>query len=53
MIFQEAVECLQKLHSKVFFAVQGQMVSSYYAVLSADKLGKEKIDFKIPSDANG
>lgn len=25
-------------------------MSSYFAVLSADKLGKEKIDSKIPSD---
>lgn len=50
MIFQEVVECLQKLK---FFSVQGQIVCSYYTVLSAEKLGKEKIDFKMPSDANG
>lgn len=49
MIFQEVVECLQKLK---FFSVQGQTVSSYYMVLSAEKLGKEKINFKMPSDIN-
>jgi len=52
IILPEVVECLQKSNSK-FFSVQGQTVSSHYIVLSAEKLGKEKIDFKMPSDANG
>lgn len=52
MIFQEVVECLWNLNSKSFLSARSNC-EFYYAVLSAEKYGNEKTDYRISNDANG
>lgn len=42
MIFQEVVECLWNLNSKSFLSARSNC-EFYYAVLSAEKFGNEKL----------